>query len=43
MTIDSYKTSDMYKKINNLKCTGGGDDAEDVRGAIKYAINQLDW
>ena len=29
--------------INNIKCSGGGDTAEDIRGAIKKANEVMTW
>ena len=31
------------EKLNKVKCCGGGDAAEDIRGAIKYAIKNMSW
>ena len=33
----------MYKKINSIQCSGGGDFAEDIRGAILKNIEVMQW
>ena len=41
-----YKTIDesrLYKFITGIRCSGGGDGAEDIRGAIKKAIEVMSW
>lgn len=38
LDINNFLESDFYKKINGLTMSGGGDLAEDIRGAIKKSL-----
>ena len=40
MTINESK---LYEKLNSITCSGGGDFAEDIRGAIGKACEVISW
>ena len=39
----TIESSELYKFITGIKCSGGGDGAEDIRGAIKKAVEVMSW
>ena len=48
MNLDYYEyltigESKLYTMLKGIKCSGGGDTAEDIRGAIKKAVEVMTW
>ena len=39
----TIEESKLYKLMTGIKCSGGGDGAEDIRGAIKKAVQVMSW